>query len=147
MNEQSYANHRRLDPVYHYVISLLTGFFLIGSSIYLITTLVNENESNTELVAILLFATSINGFFIFWRLRTYPLLVQDRVIRTEENLRHYAMTGKLLDARLTKRQIIALRFASDSEFVELSRKAAEQGLTSNEIKKNIQIWRTDTFRI
>ena len=35
------------------------------------------------------------------------------------------MTGKLLDSRLHTLQIVALRFASDEEFVELARKSAE----------------------
>ena len=48
--------------------------------------------------------------------RVYPLKAQDRAIRADENLRHFAMTGKLLDPRLTVKQVVALRFASDGEF-------------------------------
>ena len=47
---------------------------------------------------------------------------QDRAIRAEENLRHFALTGKLLDKRLRKSQVIALRFADDDEFVLLQKK-------------------------
>ena len=61
----------------------------------------------------------------FYFCRTFPLKAQDRAIRAEENLRHFAMTGKLFDPRLTMNQIIALRFAPDKEFIDLARKAAE----------------------
>src|SRR5438105_1472964 len=52
-----------------------------------------------------------------------------RAIRAEENLRHFAVTGNLLDSRPTIKQIIGLRFASDAEIVELARKAAYEGLS------------------
>ena len=57
------------------------------------------------------------------------------------------MTGKLLDHRLTIKQIIALRFASDEEFVELARKAADQGLSADDIKKSVKHWRPDHDRL
>ena len=71
---------------------------------------------------------------------------QDRAIRVEENLRHFVMTGKLLDPRLTTLQIVALRFASDEEFLELARKSAEQGTVSKDIKQAIRHWRADHYR-
>ena len=43
---------------------------------------------------------------LFFLCRIFPLKAQDRAIRAEENLRHYALTGKLLDSRLTISQII-----------------------------------------
>ena len=57
------------------------------------------------------------------------------------------MTGKLLDARLRIQQIIALRFAPDAEFVDLARRAAESGMSANDIKKSIKQWRADTYRV
>ena len=53
-------------------------------------------------------------------MRAFPLAVQDRAIRAEENLRYFSLTGKLLDKGLTMSQIIALRFADDNEFVEFA---------------------------
>ena len=84
---------------------------------------------------------------VFFFARLFPLKAQDRAIRAEEQLRHYVMTGKLLDARLTVRQIVALRFASDGEFVTLAQRAVDQGLSEDAIKKEVKHWRADTYRV
>ena len=57
------------------------------------------------------------------------------------------MTGSLLDNRLRIGQIIALRFASDEEFVALAKKAAEQSLSSKDIKMSITNWKADNYRV
>ncbi len=79
--------------------------------------------------------------------RVNPLRAQDRAIRADENLRHFAMTGKLLDPRITVRQVVALRFASDGEFVALAARAANEGLPPGDIKKAIKTWRPDEYRV
>jgi hypothetical protein len=93
---------------------------------------------------VLITAAMILQFFFS---RVFPLKAQDRAIRAEENLRHFALTGKLLDHRLNIKQIIALRFASDAEFVELARKAADEGLSMDAIKKSVKHWRPDHDRL
>jgi hypothetical protein len=80
-------------------------------------------------------------------LRTYPLKVQDRVIRSEQQLRHYVLTGQLLDPSLTLKQIVGLRFAGDREFPDLCKKAVKEKLTGEQIKKLIKEWNGDTDRI
>ena len=79
--------------------------------------------------------------------RVFALKAQDRAIRAEEQLRHYVLTGKLLDARLTMRQIVGLRFASNDEFVALAQRAADQSLTPDAIKQAVKQWRADTYRV
>ncbi len=79
-------------------------------------------------------------------MRSFPLRVQDRAIRAEENLRYFSMTGKLLEKKLTMSQIIALRFAGDSEFIALVDQALQNNWTNKEIKQAIKNWRADNHR-
>ena len=53
----------------------------------------------------------------------------------------------MLDHRLNIQQIIGLRFASDGEFVELARRAADEGLSRDDIKKSVKKWRADHDRL
>ena len=72
---------------------------------------------------------------LFFFCRVFALKAQDRAIRAEENLRYFVLTGQLLDPRLGIRQIIALRFAPDDEFVGLAKRAASEQLTEDAIKR------------
>ncbi|MBV7505475.1 hypothetical protein KW850_09430 [Bacillus sp. sid0103] len=137
---QNYQNHRRFHPLFHYILSLLLLLTLVGA-IWLII------RNGISLSAILFLAIVFILAIMFLLIRQYPLKAQDRAIRAEENLRHYVLTGKLLDARLTMGQIIALRFASDDELPELSEKAVSQNLSPDEIKKQITNWKADYYRV
>jgi hypothetical protein len=52
-----------------------------------------------------------------------------------------------LDSRLTIRQIIGLRFAPDDEFVALAKKAVEENLSEDEIKRAVKNWKGDYYRV
>ena len=43
--------------------------------------------------------------------------------------------------------LIALRFASDDEVVELAKQALEGNLDRKQIKERIKVWRADDFRV
>jgi hypothetical protein len=49
--------------------------------------------------------------------------------------------------RLSEDQLIALRFASDDEVVELAKQALEHNLTRKQIKERIKDWRGDYWRV
>ncbi|WP_261303653.1 DUF6526 family protein [Paenibacillus andongensis] len=141
---QNYANHRRLHPLFHFVYSLLA----LGLVILSLIQLVRSVQSGTGVLpAAILMLISIILVVVFLLVRSYPLKAQDRAIRAEENLRHYVLTQKLLDTKLTMGQITALRFASDQEFPTLSKKAAAEQLSPDAIKKSIKSWRSDNYRI
>jgi putative flippase GtrA len=130
--------------MYHYVLGGLTILILIGSFVNLYESLGNQDRLYS---ASLITAISIALVLLFVFARSFPLKAQDRAIRAEENLRHFAMTGKLLDSRLTLAQIIGLRFASDGEFVALAAKAAAEGMSRADIKKAVKNWRPDYERL
>ena len=98
---------------------------------------------NASLIAVISFAM----FPLFFFCRIFPLKAQDRAIRAEESLRHFVLTGKRLEPRLTMKQIIGLRFASDAEFAELAQKAANEGLSQDAIKRAVKHWRADHDRL
>jgi len=93
---------------------------------------------------------SIAVFIPFLKIRSYPLKVQDRVIRLEERIRLQALAPQEWHAqiyKLTEDQLIGLRFASDDEVVELAKQALESNLNRKQIKERIKSWRADDFRI
>jgi hypothetical protein len=57
------------------------------------------------------------------------------------------MTGKALPTELTISQIIALRFASDAEYLALLDRAIKENLSNKEIKLAIQNWKADYYRV
>lgn len=141
---QNFKNHARIVPMYHYVLLLLLLIVLIGSCINLYES---WGDSNRFYSASLIVAVTVILFFLAAFARTFPLKAQDRAIRAEENLRHFVLTGKLLDSRLQLAQIIALRFASDNEFPKLAQEAVEKNMSNKEIKQAIVNWREDNDRV
>jgi hypothetical protein len=49
-------------------------------------------------------------------------------------------------AKLSKKQIVALRFASDEELGALLERAARENLSPKDIKASIKTWRADWHR-
>jgi hypothetical protein len=144
METQNYANHRQTVPMFHFVLFPLLVLTLIGSCVNLYDSWGDHNRLySASLIVVLSFCVLMLMFLC----RMFAVKAQDRAIRAEENLRHFAMTGKLLDARLTIRQVIALRFASDNEFVPLAKEAAERSMDADVIKKAVKQWRADTYRV
>jgi L-cystine uptake protein TcyP (sodium:dicarboxylate symporter family) len=144
MEEQSYKKHTQVVPMYHMVLFGLVVIAFIGSLVNLYRHIGDDKGRTTVVLLVIITLAMLLQFFFS---RVFPLKAQDRAIRAEENLRHFAMTGKLLDRRLTIKQIIALRFASDEEFVDLARQAADQGLSMADIKKSVKHWRPDHDRV
>jgi hypothetical protein len=143
MADQNFPNHRRTVPMFHFVVLPLLLLTFIGSIVNLTQSLGDhERLYNAALIAALSFATMFAAPFS----RSFALKAQDRAIRAEENLRHFVMTGKLLDPRLSVGQIVALRFASDAEFVALAQKAAQDGMKPGDIKRAVKNWRADEYR-
>jgi hypothetical protein len=144
MENQTYKTHVRMDPLYHYVLSVLLLASFVVAIINMVRSL-NAEENVMQSVLLLLLTVAIIIIAILVRL--YPLKSQDRAIRAEENLRHFVLTGKLLDSNLSNGQIIALRFADEQEFPILCERAVKENLKPKEIKQAIVNWKADNNRV
>ncbi|GAA0304793.1 hypothetical protein GGQ92_003258 [Gracilibacillus halotolerans] len=144
MKEQSYENHTRYQPLQHFVWLPLSFLLLIETVVYAVIEFINYGFS---LHLLLLVGVVILAIIPGMLARIYAITLQDRLIQNEEQLRYFMLAGKGLDNRLTKEQMIALRFASDTEFVELVNRTIEENLSPEDIKKSIKIWRPDHHRV
>lgn len=144
MENQTYKTHVRMDPLYHYVLSVLLLASFVVAIINMVRS-INAEENVMQSVLLLLMTVAIVITAILVRL--YPLKSQDRAIRAEENLRHFVLTGKLLNPNLSNSQIIALRFADEQEFPILCERAVKEKLKPNEIKQAIVNWKADNNRV
>jgi hypothetical protein len=145
MSEQNYANHRRFVPLFHIILGPLLLAAFIGS---IVNLALSHNDHERVLYCVtLIIVLSFAGFLTALFARLFALKAQDRAIRAEENLRHFAMTGRLLDRRLSALQIVALRFASDGEFPVLAQRAADENMKPDAIKRAIKQWRADDYRV
>ena len=142
MKQQNYSNHSRFVIGYHIVTFFALLIFIIGS----IRGLVNSTEDNLY-SASLLVLLGIILLAMFFYIRSFALKAQDRAIRAEEKLRYFILTSKSLSTKITTRQIIGLRFASDEEFVGLVDKTEKENLSEKDIKKAIKNWKSDNYRV
>jgi hypothetical protein len=139
---QSYANHARTDPGFHFVLTAL----VVASLVMSVGLFVRHPGLENGLLLLLTIALILNSLIT----RAYSLKVQDRVIRLEERLRLSMLLPEAVKPRiadLTVSQLVALRFASDAELPALAVRALNEGLTNKQIKSSIQSWRADTFRV
>jgi len=139
---QSAASHAKLVPMY------LVGFGLVaiptGYIFYVTVT-----QFSLDALMMLWFAVgSIVGMFYA---RGFPLGVQDRVIRLEERIRMERLLPVEMHARIEEvatEYLIALRFASDDELADLTRRILDGEFSDRKgVKEAIKNWRADHQRI
>ena len=139
---QSYANHFRLVPPFHLLLSLI----LLVNFFYCLVRAIVAFSWPTLLSALM----GLAFLLMFIYMRTFPLTVQDRLIRLEMRLRLERILPADLKARisdLTVPQLIALRFASDAEMPDLVREVLDQKLTrAKDIKQKVRDWQADHLR-
>ncbi len=139
---QSFKNHGRFDPPFHFFLTFISLATIVISIIYAV--------HHFCFYSIWLIVLSLAAFVALFKLRSYPLKVQDRVIRLEERLRLQALAPHEWHSqiyRLTEDQLIGLRFAADDEVVELAKQALEHNLNRKQIKERIKDWRPDYWRV
>jgi hypothetical protein len=139
---QTYANHRRLDPWYHIAV---LGIAIVN----LVAMLVALIRHPSLCAAWVVVMSAILVLFVV-KVRVNDLHNQDRLIRLEERLRLERLLPDDLKARIPELrvgQLVALRFASDAEVADRARETLSENLDPGSIKKRIQTWRPDTFRV
>ena len=144
MTDQNFKNHGRMVPLFHYVAFSAVLFPFVFFIIQFVKAIGNES-GRLHAAALLSLSTAV--ILALWFARGFAIKAQDRGIRAEENFRHFVATGKPLNSKLSIGQVIALRFASDAEFVELANCAANENLSAKEIKMAVKNWRGDYHRV
>lgn len=139
---QTLANHSRLDPPFRFFVLPVFGLSAIAAAVHFFW--------HPSWHSAAFFVVAAGAATAVVRFRQYSLKVQDRVIRLEERLRLAALLPEPLRSRipeLTERQLIALRFASDVEIPRLAERTLSEKLSPADIKKAIQVWRPDYWRV
>src|SRR5436305_9204 len=140
--QQSFANHVRWDPPFHF---FTVPVFLITWIVSIVHAVRHPGWEQWWAV-VFFFAVALLAL----KARLYANRVQDRVIRLEERLRLAGLLAEPLRSRLgelTESQLIGLRFAADAECPALVEKALRDKLTRTGIKKNVRAWRADYWRV
>jgi hypothetical protein len=139
---QSFKNHVRYDPLFHFGVLPIFALALAWSIVHL----VRHFGFHSVGLVLVFFAALVLAF----KARLYALKVQTRVIRLEERLRLYTLLADPLRSRipeLSEAQLVGLRFACDSECQELVEKALTSQMKNADIKKAVTAWRADEWRV
>ncbi|MGC1650458.1 MAG: DUF6526 family protein [Candidatus Sulfotelmatobacter sp.] len=146
---QNLANHTRWDPPFHFYVLPIFVLALILTLVHFFAH-ITEGDLRDHIHAILLILLAVAFLLLVFKVRLYSLKVQDRVIRLEERLRLTQLLSEPLRSRipeLTEGQLCALRFASDAEIPKLVERTLKENLKRADIKKAIQNWRPDYWRV
>jgi hypothetical protein len=139
---QTYSNHARFFPLFHFFAAPI----LIANLLYALWRTVRAPSLSTAWGA--LFAAGLVAGLM--AARQMALAVQDRVIRMEMRFRLREALPADLQPRipeLTRRQLVALRFASDAELPDLVRRVLDGSLgNATDIKKAVTHWQGDHLR-
>jgi hypothetical protein len=145
MKQQNYKNHIRVYPPHHLIFYPVALILTISSAVCIFS------YPFQQLQFVFITAILVLILWLAFMLRQhYALGNQNRIVRLEMRLRYYQLTQKrfeLFEQQLSFNQIAALRFASDEELPELIRRAVNESLSPNDIKKAIKDWTPDYMRL
>lgn len=142
MKHQTFSNHVRVHPLYHYVA--------VPVSLVLVLAALLNLFLHFSLSGVILFINMIVLHLAIFLARDYAKKNQDRIIRTELRLRYFQLTGKRLEEmenNLAIGQLLALRFASDEELLELIQNPETPKKKPEAIKHQIIQWNADWMRV
>jgi hypothetical protein len=146
---QSFQNHARLDPVFHFFLLPVFALGVIFSLIHFFYHFAHS-DFRDNFHAFLLIVLAVALLTLVFKVRLYSLKLQDRMIRLEERLRLTQLLAEPLRSRipeLSEDQLCGLRFASDAEVSQLVEQALNEKLSRKQIKRAIRSWRPDYWRV
>ena len=91
---QNVSNHTRYDPLFHFFMLPVFAITLIATIVHL----VRRPGLHSAWLVVFMVAVS----FALFKIRLYPLKVQDRVIRLEERLRLMTLLDPALRPRIAE---------------------------------------------
>ena len=140
MADQSFQNH-----VHRPTHTAIAGLFALLALIFMVQTMFFGREMRDWAI--------LSAILAVWVLvaisRVYTVRLQDRIIMLEEKVRAAELLPAGQDALLAKlssKQIAALRFASNEEFGALLDRAVRENLAPKDIKAAVKNWRPDRYR-
>lgn len=140
---QTYANHTRWYPLHHFILTPLLLLIFVYNLIQLFRF--------PDYDRVMWLAMSVGLLILSVVARLSALRVQDRLIMLEEQLRYQRVLPEAAAryaGKLTRSQVIALRFASDEELPDLVKRVSDGELArGDEIKRAVEQWRPDTLRV
>jgi hypothetical protein len=140
MAVQSYESH-----VHHPVATYVAAVFTLTAMVAIYGHLhLGWRSEDLAITALALAVFTLGGIS-----RWYIVALQDRIILLEMKIRCAELLPAGQDANLAKlstKQVVALRFASDEELGTLLERAARENLAPKHIKASIRTWRPDPYR-
>lgn len=140
MADQSFQNHAHR-PTH----TAVGGLFALLALIFMVQTMFFGKDMRDWAILMAILAVWV----LIAISRVYTVRLQDRIIMLEVKVRAAELLTAGQDAQLAKlssKQIAALRFASDAEFGALLDRAARENLAPKDIKAAIKQWRPDFYR-
>lgn len=141
--QQSFANHTKWVPAFHFFVMPVLLLNLVWSIYRCYKVGLSAETFMAALVALALLV-------LMFTARLMALTVQDRVIRLEERLRLEKLLPEDLKPRIsefTRGQLVGMRFASDGELPTIARKVLTDNIAERKaIKQMVQSWRADNLR-
>ena len=139
---QNYQNHIRHDVfLYVYLFILLLAVICAAVGVFMAPVLVP--------IAVIL--NVVGTVFAAINARQYATKLQDRIVRTEMQLRLKEAFGGDPQKRVrdfSLGQLIALRFAGDDELAELANFVLDENITDKaQIKQMVKNWKPDHLRV
>jgi hypothetical protein len=139
---QSYANHRRFFPLFHFF-----ALPIVALNVFVLFVQLLRRPALSD-VWPLVFAIGVAAGFL--ACRASILTVQDRLIGLEMRLRLAAVLPPELSRRIPElrlRHLVGLRFAGDAELPALVQRCLAGELrTAEQVKREIREWRADFVR-